>query len=112
MREGQQDFMVKQGTFILENLELISQEINNVHSMCARLRILLDEGTSKLDSVLNIVKGVKTKEEEIMTAGGEQAVLQQLNEEQIDNLLEMLKTPTFQKLARQLLTRWINSEEK
>ena len=34
-----------------------------------------------------------------------------MNEEQIDNLLEMLKTPSFQKLARKLLTQWVNTGE-
>ena len=79
--------------------------------MCARLP-LLDEGTTKLDSVLKIIAGVKTKEQEIMAAGGEHAILQEINEEQINNLLEMLKTPAFQKLARQLLMRWMNMEKK
>jgi organic radical activating enzyme len=103
---GQQEFS------ILEDLESLSKEIEFVHNSCNYLRRLLDEGTYKLDSILNIVNSVKTKEQEILTSGGDPVVLQQMNQEQIDNLLEMLKTPSFQKLARQLLSQWINTGDK
>lgn len=112
MREDQQSFTAEQGVFFLDNLESMSQEINNVRGMCGRLRTLLDEGTYKLDAVLKIINGVKTKEQEIIATGGDPTVLQQMNEEQIDNLLEMLKTPAFQRIARQLLTQWINTAGK
>jgi hypothetical protein len=105
--EGQQGFSTEQGGTILENLETTSNEINNLKNMCRNFRTLLDEGTYKLDAVLNIVNSIKTREEEIMVAGGDQTVLQQINEEQINNLLEMLKTPAFQKIARQVLTKLV-----
>lgn len=107
---GQQAFTTEQ--VFVEDLEVISKEIEYVYDTCGRLRRLLDEGTYKLDSILTIINNVKTKEQEIVASGGDPVILQQMNEEQIDNLLEMFKTPTFQKLARQLLTQWINSEGK
>ena len=108
---GRQGFAVQQEFSILEDLEMLSKEIQFVYNSCNHLRRLLDEGTYKLDSILNIVNSVKTKEQEILTSGGDPVVLQQMNEEQIDNLLEMLKTPSFQKLARKLLTQWVNAGE-
>jgi organic radical activating enzyme len=108
---GRQGFAVQQEFSILEDLEMLSKEIQFVYNSCNHLRRLLDEGTYKLDSILNIVNSVKTKEQEILTSGGDPVVLQQMNEEQIDNLLEMLKTPSFQKLARKLLTQWVNTGE-
>jgi len=108
---GQQGGASQQEFSILEDLESLSKEIEFVHKGCNNLRGLLDEGTYKLDAILNIINSVKTKEQEIITSRGDPAVLQQMNEEQIDNLLEMLKTPSFQKLARQLLSQWINKGE-
>jgi len=110
---GQQSFKAEQEVAsILENLDSISNEIKHVHHTCSNLRKILDEGTYKLDSIIKIINNVKTKEEEIKTSGGDPAVLQQINEEQIDNLLEMLKTPAFQKIARQLLSQYVNTGGK
>ena len=112
MRKGQQGVSSEQGTVVLENLESMSNEIGHFKSTCSYFRTLLDEGSYKLDSALKVIDNIKIKEQEIMVSGGEPAVLQQLNEEQIDNLLEMLKSPAFQKLIRQLLLRWLNLAEK
>jgi len=108
---GQQRFAKRPEFSIVEDLESLSQEIEFVHNSCNYLRRLLDEGTYKLDSILNLINSVKTKEQEIMTSGGDPAIFQQMNEGQIDNILEMLKTPSFQKLARQLLKQWTNNSE-
>lgn len=105
--EGQQGFSAEQGSIILESLATTSNEINNLKNMCSNFRALLDEGTYKLDAVLNIINSIKAREQEIMVAGENKAALQQINEEQIENLLEMLKTPAFQKIARQLLTKLV-----
>ena len=66
---GRQGFAVQQEFSILEDLEMLSKEIQFVYNSCNHLRRLLDEGTYKLDSILNIVNSVKTKEQEILTSG-------------------------------------------
>ena len=101
-----------EGATLLENINVMSNEINNIKNTCSYFRTLLDEGTYKLDSALNIISNIKTKEAEIVNSGGDEVVLQQMSEEQIDNLLEMLKSPAFQKIARQLLVKWIDTAER
>jgi|GEM_PF-1189422 len=93
---------------VLEQLTVMSADVNRLKEKCAGLRRLLDEGTYKIDSLLNVVNNLKTKEQNIAAAGGDQAVLQQMNEEQINGFLEMLKSPAFQNLARQMLIKWAN----
>ena len=92
-------------TRVLDQLATVSTDVNRLKDKCIRVRQLLDEGTYKIDSLINIVNGLKTTEESVATAGGDQAVLQQMTEEQINSFLEMLKTPAFQNLARQLLIK-------
>lgn len=91
---------------VLESITTMSGEVVRAREMCERLRKLLDEGAYKLDAVLNIIHGMKSREQNIVNAGGDLAVMQQMNEEQIDSLLEMLKSPAFQSLARQMLVKW------
>jgi organic radical activating enzyme len=68
---------------------------------------MIDEGTYKLDAILNIVNNLKTREQNIIATGASPAVIQQLNAEQVDSLLEMLKSPAFQNIARQVLLKWV-----
>jgi len=70
----------------------------------------MDEGTYKLDAVLNVINGLKTKEQDMKNSGQEGPIIQQMNEEQINSFLEMLKTPAFQSLARQMLTKWVSNQ--
>lgn len=95
-------------TQILDNIVSLSANVSFFKDKCSYIRSLLDEGTYKIDAVLNIINGLKVKEQNIVASGGDQAVLQQMSAEQIDSLLEMLRTPAFQSLARQLLTKWVN----
>lgn len=96
----------------VQEIDLMSSEVNNLKEKCTYFRTLLDEGSYKLDSVLKIIDNIRTKEVEIQNAGGDEAVVQQMNQEQIDDFLEMLKSPAFQKVARQLLARIISPENK
>lgn len=98
-------------TRILESMNVMSDEVIRIKEKCEYFRKLLDEGTYKIDSVLNIVETLKNREQNIIQAGGDQAVLQQMNEEQINSFLEMLKTPAFQNIARQLLIKWGNQSK-
>lgn len=95
-------------TVILENINTMSNEMENMKKTCEKLRKYLDEGAYKIDSVLNVINNVKNKEQNIMAAGVGTDEMKQMNEEQVDNLLEMLKTPAFQSVAKQLLTKWVN----
>lgn len=92
---------------LLEELVGISGEVETIKERCYKVRKLMDEGTYKLNAILNIVENMKSREQTIMASSEDQAVLQQITEEQVDSLLEMLKSPAFQSLARQLLTKWI-----
>lgn len=112
MIKGQQGFSREQGAVVLENLAGMSNEVDNLKNTCSYFRTLLDEGTYKLNSALKVIDNIKIREQGIMVSGGESAVLQQMNEEQIDNLLELLKSPAFQQLARQLLLRWLHTVKK
>lgn len=93
-------------TRILESITTMSGEVIQARELCQKLQKLMDEGAYKLDAVRNIINSMKTREQNILNTGGEQAVIQQMNEEQINSFLEMLKSPTFQSLARQLLVKW------
>jgi hypothetical protein len=108
----QQENMARQGASILEDVNTMAYNIDNMKEMCGKIRRFLDEGTYKIDSLLNIISGVKAREHEIMAAGGDQTFLHQMNEQQIDSFLEMLKSPPFQKIARQMIVKFINSSDK
>lgn len=92
----------------VQEIDLMSAEVNKLKERCTYYRTLLDEGAYKLDAVLKIIRNVRAKEVEIKNAGGDEAVLQQMDEEQIDHFLEMLKSPAFQNVARQLLVRFVS----
>ena len=94
---------------VLENMSSMSDEINRLRERFVGWRKMMDEGTYKLDAALNVVNGLKMKEQEIKTSGKEGPILQQMNEEQINSFLEMLKTPAFQSLSRQMLTKWVGN---
>lgn len=96
------------GASVLEELANISGEVDSMKGRCMKARRLMDEGTYKLEAVLNIVTNLKSREHDIMAASEDQALLQQITEEQVDSLLEMLKSPAFQSLAKQFLSKWIN----
>lgn len=96
------------GASVLEEIVNISGEVNSMKSRCQKVRTLLDEGTYKLEAVLNIVNNMKSREESIMTASESQESVQQITEEQVESMLEMLKSPAFQSLAKQVITGWVN----
>ncbi|MDD4047485.1 MAG: hypothetical protein PHI90_01420 [Clostridia bacterium] len=106
------EFSAQKGVSILESVNNMSNEIKNTKEMCIYLRNLLENGTYKLDALLNIIGGIKSKEQEILASGGDQSFVEQINEEQIDSFLEMLKSPAFQKIARQMLTKFIMQSNK
>lgn len=101
-----QDQAVKSA--ILSNINSISSNLHVLREKCLSMRKLMDEGTYKLDSAVKIINNLKVQESNIMSAAGDPAAVKQLSEEQIDDLLEMLKTPAFQSLARQVLYKWVN----
>ncbi len=89
-------------------LQTMGEDIGRLRENCGRVRKLMDEGTYKIDSILKVLGNLKTMEKNIAESGDGQVVLQQLSEEQIDSLLEMLKTPAFQNIARQALMRIVS----
>lgn len=94
-------------TGTLDQITILTDQISQVKGKCENYRQLMDEGTYKLNAVLNIIDGLKVREQNIMTTGMNPSVIQQMNEEQIDSLLELLKSPAFQSLARQILIKWV-----
>jgi len=95
-------------TLEVQELDLMSAEVNRLKERCTYFRTLLDEGAYKLDAVLKIIRNIREREIEIKNAGGDEAALQQMDQEQIEQFLEMLKSPAFQNVARQLLVRIVN----
>lgn len=93
---------------VMEEIASISGQVNSMKTKCQKLRSLLDEGTYKLEAVLNIVDNMKNREHTIMTASDNQEAASQITEEQVDSMLEMLKSPAFQSLAKQVITGWVN----
>jgi precorrin-6B methylase 2 len=91
---------------VLDSINVMSTKASEVREKCNTFRSLLDEGSYKIDAILNIVDKLKTQEMDIVQAGGDATVKQQITEEQIDSFLEMLKTPTFQHLIKQMLHKW------
>ncbi|PKM86200.1 MAG: hypothetical protein CVU87_12890 [Firmicutes bacterium HGW-Firmicutes-12] len=91
---------------VLDSINVMSTKASEIRDKCNTFRSLLDEGSYKIDAILNVVDKLKTKEQTILEAGGDQAAIQQITEEQIDSFLEMLKTPTFQNLIKQMLHKW------
>lgn len=94
-------------TGVLENINAMSAEVDKLKSRCEQFRGLLDEGTYKMDAALNVVNGLKTREQAILTSGEDSAAVQQINAEQIDSFLELLKSPAFQSIARQFLSKYV-----
>lgn len=94
---------------VLDNIRTIKNDAMSIKEKCTSIRSFLDEGMYKIEAVQNIVNNMKTQESKISESGQDQAVIQQLTEEQIDSFLEMLKTPTFQNLIKQLLSKWASS---
>lgn len=92
---------------VLENIDHMSAEISNLKMRCEQFRSLLDEGTYKMNAALNVVNGLKTREQNILVSGEDPATVQQINEEQIDSFLELLKSPAFQSIARQFLAKYM-----
>ena len=97
---------------VCDEIAAMNEEMNRFKERCVGWRKMLDEGSYKLDAVVNIVNGLKTKEQEIKTSSKKGPVIQQISEEQINGFLEMLKTPAFQSLARQMLTKWACTNNK
>lgn len=101
----------KPNLHIMEQLNGLNNNLYNIRNKCEELRYKLDSAYNKLDSVSNLIQGMRNKEQEIVTAGGEEAVVNKMNEEQIDSILEMMKTPAFHNIARQVLLNLASKEE-
>jgi organic radical activating enzyme len=92
---------------VMEEVSTLTNQLYQAKGFCSYLSNMIDEGTYKLDAILNIVNNLKTREQNIIATGASPAVIQQLNAEQVDSLLEMLKSPAFQNIARQVLLKWV-----
>ncbi len=95
---------------VMAEVLALTSELSQVKDVSNYLSNLIDEGIYKLDALLNIVSSLKVREQNILSTGGSAAAIQQLNEEQIDSLLEMLKSPAFQNIARQVLLKWMEKK--
>lgn len=92
---------------IMEEVTTLTSQLNQARDLCGYLSNIINEGTYKLDAVLNIVSNLKTREQNIIATGASPNVIKQLNAEQVDSLLEMLKSPAFQNIARQFLLKFM-----
>ncbi len=95
---------------VLAAVNNLSTEVLNIREKCLSIRHLLDEATYKMEASLNVINGLKKQEENILKSAGNPVAVKQLTEEQIDGFLEMLKTPAFQNLVKQVLTKWVVQE--
>ncbi len=93
---------------ILAEINNLSMEISNLREKCLRIRQLMDEGTYKLNSTQNVLTKLKTKEQNIVNSAANQGTVRQMSEEQIDDMLEILKSPAFQNLAKQMMMKWFS----
>lgn len=94
---------------VLENITGLSNGADKLKQQCASIHSLLNEGTYKIEAVLNIIDNLKTKEKTLLNSEGDETVVQQITEEQIDSFLEILRTPAFQSLIKQFLTKWVTT---
>lgn len=108
MEESLNDKTRETNASLLENLNGMSHEMLDIKQKCEKWRKYLDEGAYKLDAVLNIIDGMKNREQSFMAAGAGPEAMHHMNEEQVDNILEMMKSPAFQSVAKQILTKWAN----
>ena len=53
----------------VEEIDLMSAEVNRLKEKCTYFRTLLDEGAYKLDSVIKIIDNVRAQEVEIRNEG-------------------------------------------
>lgn len=97
---------------ILAGINTLSGDVLGYREKCENIRRLLDEGSYKLEAALNVINGLKTQEKNIASAASDAAVIKQINAEQVDGILEMLKTPAFQSIARQVMLKWVNQEQQ
>jgi len=95
---------------ILEGINTLSSDILSFREKCQNLRQLLDEGTYKIDAALNIIDGLKTQEKNILNSAGDPVAIKQMSAEQVEGILEMLKSPAFQNIARQVMLKWLNQD--
>ena len=93
---------------ILDSINTVSNDVLSFREKCLNLRHLMDEGSYKLDATLNIINNLKNQEKNIVSSVGDPVAIKQMSEEQIDGLLEMLKTPAFQSIAKQAMVKWLN----
>lgn len=96
---------------VMEDIFSMTTEIKTMKEKCENLRKLMDEGTYKLDAMLNVINNLKIRESNIAVSMHDEAAMKELTEDQIDSMLEMLKTPAFQSVARKLLLKWIDNNE-
>lgn len=93
---------------LLNGINTLSNDVLSFKAKCENLRRLMDEGSYKLDAALNIINNLKVQEKNIISAAGDPVAVKQMSEEQIDGLLEMLKTPAFQSIAKQAMVKLLN----
>lgn len=95
---------------VMEDISSMSSDINKMKEKCENLRKLMDEGTYKLDALLNVINNLKKRESSMAASINDEAAMKQLSEEQVDSMLDMLKTPAFQSVARKLLVKWTSAD--
>ena len=92
----------------MEQIYVLAAQAVELRDKCMNIRKLLDEGTSKLDSSLVVVNNLKKQEENFISTAEEPQKVKLLSEEQIDGILDMIKTPAFQNIAKQMLLKWLD----
>lgn len=107
MLNSQSNNLKTSETKVLDSINTMSSKANKAKEDITRIHSFLNESSYKIDAILNIINNLKTKEQNIAVSGGDPNVIQQISEEQIDSFLEMLKTPTFQNLIKQVLQKYV-----
>lgn len=93
------------------DINKLSTEIKSLREKCLKMRELMDEGTHKLNSTVNVLEKLKSQEQNMVNSVDGPGEVRPMNEEQINSMLEMLKTPAFQNLARQMLLKWSTQKD-
>lgn len=95
---------------MMAGIDSLNSEIVSLREKCLKVRHLMDEGTHKLNSSLNVLNKLKSQEQNIINSADNPVAVKQMSEEQIDGLLEMLKTPAFQNLLKQMMLKYLTQD--
>ena len=86
--------------FMIDNLMIA---LNEIEEECKKEQYGYYEVSRPENELVNIINNLKNQEKNIVSSVGDPVVIKQMSEEQIDGLLEMLKTPAFQSIAKQAM---------